>query len=109
MSIPRDDGNYTIEEQHPMTPHQKAIEAAARVLQRWYRSASDRFAPEADQYWDRRAEAIIAACLTSARESGWELNPREPTSAMKQAQFYRISNDGWREMFDAAPRFEDAQ
>lgn len=57
---------------------------------------------------DQIAEATIAAFLASAREPGWELRPREPTSAMKQARFYRINNDGWREMFDATPRFEDA-
>jgi hypothetical protein len=78
------------------TPHQKAIEAAAKA----YRDSKE---------WPQdRIPEIVAAYLASARESGWELKPREPTSAIKQAQFYRINNDGWREMFDSAPRFEDA-
>jgi hypothetical protein len=45
----------------------------------------------------------VSAYLASARESGWELRPREPKN-IATSEGMKI----WQALFDAAPRFEDA-
>jgi hypothetical protein len=89
-----DDSNDGNEEQHQMTPHQKAIEAAWNVL-----------IERGIALTRGEMEMAVSAYLTTAREPGWEMKPREATDAM-----WLDSNELhiWRSMFDAAPRFEDA-
>jgi hypothetical protein len=94
MSKLIDNSNDGNEEQHPMTPHQKAINAAWNVLvERGLGLTRDEM------------KMAIAAYLASARESGSDMMPREPTEKM-----WLDSNEPhiWCAMFDAAPRFEDA-
>jgi hypothetical protein len=75
-----------------MTPHQKAIEAAWNVL------------IERGLALTRgEIEMAVSAYLASARESGWELRPREPKN-IATSEGMKI----WQALFDAAPRFEDA-
>jgi hypothetical protein len=102
-----------------MTPYQKAIEAAAKAA---YEFRLNRINIEAR--WDNlpyelknlcRSEAtvILNTGLASARESGWELVPRNlpyepiPDSPGHNEQQSRAQLI-WRNMFDTHPRFEDA-
>jgi hypothetical protein len=98
-----------------MTPHQKAIDAAARAMAcadeddftdaDWEAGGNikDMYVEEAKIAWE--------AGLASARESGWELRPREATAEMASSWALSVRASGyglWPRMFDAAPRFEDA-
>lgn len=105
-----------------MTPHQKAIEAAAKA--RWaFHAPSTHWTDLPTKARERlinEERMVNAAFLASARESGWEMKLREPSEGMIDEGADELTDgkkwarqiaptDIWQKMFDAAPRFEDAQ